>query len=58
MAWHDTICPQGPFNYLDMLPSPPEEVGTVFLLYTRLNQELPQVWPAWLALTKPAIPAP
>ena len=26
---------EGPFNYLDMLPSPPEEVGTQFLLYTR-----------------------
>ena len=27
---------EGPFNYLDMLPSPPEEIGTVFYLYTRL----------------------
>ena len=26
---------EGPFNYLDMLPSPPEEIGTVFYLYTR-----------------------
>jgi hypothetical protein len=34
---------QGPFNYLDMLPSPPEEIGTVFYLYTRRNKELPQV---------------
>lgn len=28
---------EGPFNYLDMLPSPPEEIGTVFYLYTRLE---------------------
>ena len=34
---------QGPFNYLDMLPSPPEEIGTVFLLYTQQNRELHQV---------------
>ena len=33
---------EGPFNYLDMLPSPPEEIGTVFYLYTRHNRELPQ----------------
>ena len=26
---------EGPFDYLDMLPSPPEEVGTKILLYTR-----------------------
>ena len=25
----------GPFDYLDMLPSPPEEVGTVMMLFTR-----------------------
>jgi len=34
---------EGPFNYLDMLPSPPEEIGTVFLLYTQQNRELHQV---------------
>ncbi|XP_037778198.1 uncharacterized protein LOC119574971 [Penaeus monodon] len=26
---------EGPFDYLDMLPSPPEEINTRFLLYTR-----------------------
>ncbi|XP_071547998.1 uncharacterized protein [Panulirus ornatus] len=26
---------EGPYDYLDMLPSPPEEVNTRFLLYTR-----------------------
>ena len=26
---------EGPFDYLDMLPSTPEEVGTKILLYTR-----------------------
>ena len=30
----------GPFNYLDMLPSPPEEVNTQFLLYTRKNRDV------------------
>ncbi|XP_040564250.1 pancreatic triacylglycerol lipase [Lepeophtheirus salmonis] len=34
---------EGPFNYLDMLPSPPEEVGTKIFLYTRKNQEAPQL---------------
>ncbi|KAK3915611.1 Inactive pancreatic lipase-related protein 1 [Frankliniella fusca] len=28
----------GPFGYLDMLPSPPEEVDTHFLLYSRRNR--------------------
>ncbi|XP_050735833.1 TRIO and F-actin-binding protein-like [Eriocheir sinensis] len=26
---------EGPFDYLDLLPSPPEEINTRFLLYTR-----------------------
>ena len=26
---------EGPFNYLDMLPSPPAEIGTEFFLFTR-----------------------
>lgn len=26
---------EGPFDYLDMLPSPPEEIGTKFLLYDK-----------------------
>jgi len=34
---------EGPFNYLDMLPSPPEEIGTMFYLYTMKNKELPQI---------------
>jgi len=34
---------EGPFNYLDMLPSPPEEIRTVFYLYTKNNKEIPQV---------------
>jgi len=34
---------EGPFNYLDMLPSPPEEIRTVFYLYTLKNKEIPQV---------------
>lgn len=34
---------EGPFNYLDMLPSPPEEIRTVFYLYTGKNKELPQI---------------
>ena len=34
---------EGPFNYLDMLPSPPEEINTVFYLYTRKNDETPQL---------------
>ena len=34
---------EGPFNYLDMLPSPPEEIGTVFYLYTRKNNEQAQM---------------
>lgn len=24
---------EGPFDYLDMLPSPPEEVGFVYIFY-------------------------
>ena len=32
----------GPFDYLDMLPSPPEEVGTVMMLFTRQNLEKAQ----------------
>ncbi|CAG0880518.1 unnamed protein product [Cyprideis torosa] len=34
---------EGPFDYLDLLPSPPEEIGTVFYLFTRLNPSRPQV---------------
>jgi len=30
---------EGPFDYLDMLPSPPEEVSTKLLLYTRQSRE-------------------
>ncbi len=26
---------EGPFNYLDMVPSPPQEVGTKIILFTR-----------------------
>ena len=33
----------GPFDYLDMLPSPPEEVGTVMMLFTRQNLEKAQL---------------
>ena len=41
---------EGPFNYLDMLPSPPEEIGTVFYLHTRRNEEIPQVGSAPVSL--------
>ena len=34
---------EGPFDYLDMLPSPPEEVQTQFFLYTRKNREISQL---------------
>ncbi|XP_042231028.1 uncharacterized protein LOC121872363 [Homarus americanus] len=34
---------EGPFDYLDMLPSPPEEVNTKFLLYTRERGEREKV---------------
>ncbi|CAL4059422.1 unnamed protein product, partial [Meganyctiphanes norvegica] len=30
---------EGPFDLMDMLPSKPEEVNTVFLLYTRENKD-------------------
>ena len=33
---------EGPFDYLDMLPSAPEEIGTKLFLYTRKNRELGQ----------------
>lgn len=33
----------GPFDYLDMLPSNPEEVNTQMLLYTRRNREVPDI---------------
>ncbi len=32
---------EGPFDYLDLLPDPPEEVGTALLLYTRENKDKP-----------------
>ncbi|XP_037077008.1 pancreatic triacylglycerol lipase-like [Pollicipes pollicipes] len=32
----------GPFDYLDMLPSPPEEIGTTFMLYGRKSPDLAQ----------------
>ncbi|CAG7822757.1 unnamed protein product, partial [Allacma fusca] len=35
---------EGPFDYLDMLPSPPEEIGTKFLLFTRQNRQVPEVF--------------
>ncbi|KAK8731852.1 hypothetical protein OTU49_007300, partial [Cherax quadricarinatus] len=34
---------EGPFDYLDMLPSPPEEINTRFLLYTRERGEREKV---------------
>ena len=33
----------GPFDYLDMLPSSPEEVDTTMLLFTRKNLEKAQL---------------
>ena len=33
---------EGPFNYLDMLPSPPDEIGTEFFLFTRYIISTPQ----------------
>lgn len=38
-CFHD----DGPFDYLDMLPSPPEEVNTVMLLFTKQNEEKAQI---------------
>ncbi|XP_043212799.1 pancreatic triacylglycerol lipase-like [Amphibalanus amphitrite] len=35
----------GPFDYLDMLPSPPEEIGTTFMFYGPTNKHLAQVIP-------------
>ncbi len=32
----------GPFDYLDLLPDPPEVVNTKLLLFTRENREKPQ----------------
>ena len=32
---------EGPFNYLDLLPAPPEEINTRFFLYTPRNRDLP-----------------
>ena len=34
---------EGPFDYLDMLPSPPEEIGTKLFLYTQENREIAQM---------------
>ncbi|TRY75617.1 hypothetical protein TCAL_07503 [Tigriopus californicus] len=34
---------EGPFDYLDMLPSPPEEIQTTFFLYTSKNKEISQI---------------
>jgi len=33
---------EGPFDYLDMLPSPPEEIGTKFLFYSKEGE--PEVY--------------
>ena len=33
----------GPFDYLDMLPSNPDEVGTTMQLFTRKNREKAQL---------------
>ena len=30
---------EGPFNYLDLLPAPPEEINTRFFLYTPRNRD-------------------
>ena len=32
---------EGPFDYLDLLPDPPEAVGTEIMLYTRDNRDKP-----------------
>lgn len=32
---------EGPFNYLDLLPAPPEEINTRFFLYTPRNRDAP-----------------
>lgn len=32
---------EGPFNYLDLLPAPPEEINTRFFLYTSRNRDTP-----------------
>lgn len=32
---------EGPFNYLDLLPAPPEEINTRFFLYTPRNRDVP-----------------
>lgn len=34
---------EGPFNYLDLLPSPPEEINTRFFLYTARNRDSPHM---------------
>ncbi|XP_068220718.1 uncharacterized protein [Palaemon carinicauda] len=34
---------EGPFDYLDMLPSPPEEINTRFLLFTRERRDREKV---------------
>ncbi|KAA0203368.1 hypothetical protein HAZT_HAZT002216 [Hyalella azteca] len=34
----------GAFDYLDVLPSPPEEINTKFLLFTRKNPEAAQIF--------------
>lgn len=31
---------EGPFNYLDLLPAPPEEINTRFFLYTPRNRDV------------------
>ena len=33
---------EGPFNYLDLLPAPPEEINTRFFLYTPRNRDTAQ----------------
>ena len=45
MCYGDLGCfrDEGPFDYLDMLPSPPDEVNTKFMLYTNENREIPQL---------------
>ena len=35
---------EGPFDYLDMLPSSPDEISTRFLLYTRANRQVPETF--------------
>ncbi|KAG8224914.1 hypothetical protein J437_LFUL006273 [Ladona fulva] len=41
----------GPFSYLDMLPSPPEEVSTQFLLYSRHRPHGPSLLVPFTNLT-------